>query len=200
MDSSGSALIAAAKSCEIDVKVDTQEVCSLGTAYWKAHITERKEWSVSLSHLVTMGQFPACLTATGTQLTLKMGVRKPSGTAAPFDGMYGSATVEATTSPAEAVYWHTTANCFVGKVTSGGETKYYRNWLNGEEYTNPSPNIPYTYDSDTYLWTPDNGLVKLTWLTGTAIIQSARVTATRGNLAQGAWSLKGTGALTIEDA
>lgn len=33
-------------------------------------------------------------------------------------------------------------------------------------------------------------------ITGTAIVQSAKMTATKGSLAQGAWKFKGTGALT----
>ena len=200
MTSGGGALIAAAKSCDIYIKVNTQEVSSPTTGVWKTYITKRKEWSVSLSHLVTMGQFPACLTTVGTQLTLKMGVRTPTGTDAPFDGMiWGVESAEFTRDPVDTIIWEVGYSRFVAGILRNEEYTYYRSWAGGEAYTHPSSDIPYTYDGKTYMWTPDGELIKLARLTGSAIITNAKVTATNGNLAQGSWSLQGTGALTTED-
>lgn len=199
LNSSGTAVIAAAKSCDINIKVDTQEVSSPTTGVWKTHITKRKEWSVSLSHLVTMGQFPACLTAIGTSLTIKMGVRKPTGTAAPFAGEVSHVPMgDHTTTTVSAVFWNSQYNVFCGFVTS--EAKYYRYWPQSETYSSPSSNTPYTYNGKTYMWTEDEGLIQLTRLSGAVTITDAKVTATRGNLAQGSWSLKGNGELTTENA
>lgn len=198
LNSGGTALIAASKSCDINVSVATQETSSPTTGVWKTHITKRKEWSVSLSHLVTMGQFPACLTAIGTSLTLKVGVRKPDGTEAPFNGIYAGEVSNNTTTSVSGVYWHGILKQFVGYVAA--EEKYYKYWPQGEVYIFPSTDTPFTYDGKTYMWTPDEGLVKLTRLTGTATITDAKVTATRGNLAQGSWTLRGNGSLTMEDA
>ena len=196
MTSGGGALIAAAKSCDISIKVDTQEVSSPTTGVWKTYITKRKEWSVRLSHLVTMGQFPACLTTVGTQLTLTMGVRTPTGTAAPFDGMRtGGQSSEFTRDLVDTIIWEVGYSRFVAGILRNGEYTYYRSWAGGEAYMQPSSDTPYTYDGKTYMWTPDEGLIKLTRLSGSAIITDAKVTATKGNLAQGSWSLQGTGAL-----
>lgn len=193
-----SPVVAASKSCVIDVKANTIEVCAMSTAFWNAYITTRKEWSVSLSHLVTMGQFPQCLLTIGTQLTLKIGVRSPSGTAAPFNGEYAGQVSDHTTTGADGVYWHGILKQFVGYVNN--EDKYYKYWPQSEVYTSPSTSTPYTYNGKTYVWTPDEGLIQLKRLTGNAIITDAKVTATKGNLSQGSWTLKGNGSLTMEDA
>lgn len=194
----GSPIIAASKSCTISVKADDIEVISPLSNEWKEFITQRKEWSVSLSHLVTMGQFPQCLLVNGTQLTLKIGLRSPSGTAAPFNGEYAGQVSDHTTTGADGVYWHGILKQFVGYVND--EDKYYKYWAQSEVYTSPSTSTPYTYNDKTYVWTPDEGLIQLKRLTGNAIITDAKVTATKGNLSQGSWSLKGNGSLTMEDA
>ena len=192
-----SPVISASKSCEINVKVDEIEVSSPITGTWKTYMTKRKEWSVSVSHLATAGQFPQCLTMPGQSVTLKIGVAEPKGTDAPFAGVYAGAINQSTTQTANEVYYHPTQKCFVGYVQA--EDKYYKYWLQGEDYIYPSTDTPYTYDGDVYVWAKDEGLIKLTRLTGTAILTNAKVTATWGNLASGSWTFKGSGALSIED-
>ena len=45
--------IAAAKSCEISMSVDTHEVATLSDVDWRRYKAERSEWTVSVSTLVT---------------------------------------------------------------------------------------------------------------------------------------------------
>ena len=193
----GSPVIAASKSCEIVVNTDDIEVISPLSNEWKEFMAQRKEWSVSVNHLVTMGQFPQCLTMAGLSVTLKIGVVKPKGTATPFNGVYAGAINQSTTQAANEVYYHPTQKCFVGYVQA--EDKYYKYWLQGEDYIYPSTDTPYTYDGDVYVWAKDEGLIKLTRLTGTAFLKTTKVTATKNNLASGSWTFKGSGALSIED-
>lgn len=193
----GSPVIAASKSCEIVVNTDDIEVISPLSNEWKEFMAQRKEWSVSVSHLATAGQFPQCLMMPGQSITLKIGVAEPKGTEAPFAGVYAGVISQSTTQVANEVYYHPTQKCFVGYVQA--EDKYYKYWLQGEDYIYPSTDTPYTYDGDVYVWAKDEGLIKLTRLTGTAILTNAKVTATWGNLASGSWTFKGSGALSIED-
>lgn len=191
-----SPVIAASKSCEISIDIDEVEVSSPTSGTWKEWDTKRKEWSVSLSHLVTAGQFPRCLTMAGQIVTMKIGVAQPNGTEAPFAGVYAGAISQITTQAANEVYYHPTQKCFVGYVQA--EDKYYKYWLQGEDYIYPSTATPYTYDGSVYMWAGDEGLIKLERLTGNAILKSAKVTGSLGNLASGSWTFRGNGELGIE--
>lgn len=64
------AVVAGAKSCEIDVACDAIEISSPTSGQWREFLAGRKEWSVSLSHLVTAGNIPTDVAMIGTTVTL----------------------------------------------------------------------------------------------------------------------------------
>lgn len=85
----GNTAIAKAKSCTIDLNVDTSEVCAMNHADWKAHITKRKGWSVSCNHLVTVEGWKSDILLHGSVVTLTMEVRDDTS-----GSFIGSAIVE----------------------------------------------------------------------------------------------------------
>lgn len=52
----GGKLVAAARSCNVNVKCDTVEVSRLGDAGWKKFIAGIKSWDMDCSWLVSSGQ------------------------------------------------------------------------------------------------------------------------------------------------
>lgn len=64
------AVVAEAKSCEIDVACDAIEISSPTSGQWREFLAGRKEWSVSLSHLVPAGTIPTDVSMIGTTVTL----------------------------------------------------------------------------------------------------------------------------------
>lgn len=67
--SANGVVLAAAKSCSIDVKVGKQEVSSPTDADWKHFKARAKEWSVTTNHLLKSNPLPAyTVKAVGTSL------------------------------------------------------------------------------------------------------------------------------------
>ena len=62
--------IAAAKSAEINTKVDIIETASSSDGEWKDHIAGRKEWSVTVGYLVTSDAKLTDLLTIGNKFTL----------------------------------------------------------------------------------------------------------------------------------
>lgn len=53
LDGSGTAVIAASKSCEVEVTADQTETSSPTSGGWKTFLSRRRQWSVSVSYLLT---------------------------------------------------------------------------------------------------------------------------------------------------
>ena len=66
--------VAAAKSCEIDVKSDLNEVASPDTGIFRKYIAGRRSWDVTVNCLVT-DTLASNVLKVGTAVTLTMGVR-----------------------------------------------------------------------------------------------------------------------------
>lgn len=68
-NSSGTALIAAAKSCTINMSGDIEEVASTSSGTAREFIPGRTTWSVDLTHLVTTNQ--GGIPLVGTSYTIR---------------------------------------------------------------------------------------------------------------------------------
>lgn len=76
------AVIAAAKSCDITISTETIEKTSPSTGQWKTYRPGRKDWSVGVSGLVAInngvGDLKTLLQNSGNEVTLSMSVRAES--------------------------------------------------------------------------------------------------------------------------
>lgn len=61
--------IAAARSCDIHVAAEVNEVSSASSGTWRERLVGRKDWSVTINKLLTDG-VASVLTVAGTEFTL----------------------------------------------------------------------------------------------------------------------------------
>ena len=187
----GGVAIAAAKSCDINITTDTDEIANSSSGKWKQFMIGRSSWQVVASQLVTtlLGNIQMA----GIQTTLEMSVKGNIGL--PFDGFVNGETIaqQSYAGTPDAIYWDKTAKKFLGKVGTINP-KYYQNWLDGDAYISPIDYNFYSYNSDTYVYLNSN--LNADKLSGNAIVTTWKCTATRGNLAQGSFEFLGNGALT----
>ena len=192
LDSTGSAVIAAARSCEINVTADTLEVASPNSGAYKAYIAGRKGWTVSINHLVvSMARFAPMV---GTSLTIKLDIKASNGL--PFNGFVNNVSVESGsyTGTPSIIYWDKTRNIFVGYVTpQSGMQLYFSSWTGSEAYSSPSAFSVFNYNNNSYTWL-SNTLTKER-LSGNVIVTNWKPVATVGNLANGVFTFLGNGAL-----
>jgi hypothetical protein len=95
------------------------------------------------------------------------------------------------------VVWDDQAKRFLGckDSTSILNRKYYTSWLGREPYTEaPNGSMFYNVSTGATYRLTANGLAEEK-LTGDAIVKEWRLTATRGNLAQGSFRFEGVGPL-----
>ena len=186
LNSSGTALVALSKSCEIDIKVETQEVSSPSTGTWKVYRTKRKGWSIKLSHL--MMNLSGGLTV-GDEVSVRFQVNPNS--ALSFNGMVNNVTIQQVglTRTPEMIYYDQTRKKFVGLY----QLNYYDTWVNGTAYMEPGDGDVFSYNNTTYYWHATG--LSTAMLSGQAIVTQHRVSATMGNLAQGVFELLGSGPL-----
>lgn len=88
-----SPIIAAARSCEINIDGDQLEVSSPNDGAWQHFVAGRKGWSISVGYLLGAGTFPTEAAMVNTTVTVVV-----------YDGttkMQGSAIVKS---------WHATGN------------------------------------------------------------------------------------------
>lgn len=187
----GGVAIAAAKSCDINITTDTDEIANSSSGKWKQFMIGRSSWQVVVSQLVTT--LLSNIQMAGTQITLEMSVKGDVGL--PFDGFVNGQTIEQQSyaGTPDAIYWDKTAKKFLGKV-GVINPKYYQNWLDGAAYISPIDYNFYSYNNDTYIYLNSN--LNADKLSGNAIVTTWKCTATRGNLAQGSFEFLGNGALT----
>jgi predicted secreted protein len=187
----GGVAIAAAKSCDINITTDTDEIANSSSGKWKQFMIGRSSWQVVVSQLVTT--LLSNIQMVSTQITLEMSVKGNVGL--PFDGLFNGETTEQQSyaGTPDAIYWDKTAKKFLGKV-GAINPKYYLNWSDGAAYISPSDYDCFSYNNDTYVYLNSN--LNADKLSGNAIVTTWKCTATRGNLAQGSFEFLGNGALT----
>ena len=186
----GGVAIAAAKSCTINITVDTDEVANPSNGKWKKFIMGRMGWQVTLGHLVTT--LLNNIQMVGKNVTLEMGVTDAGRT---FQGFVDNVTVEQlslSTQP-DGIYWDKTRKKFLAMVGVFNR-KYYQNWSTGSAYESPSDYDCFSYNNDTYVYLNSN--LNADKLTGSAIVTTWSGTFTKANLAQGSFEFLGDGALT----
>ena len=187
----GGVAIAAAKSCDINITTDTDEIANSSSGKWKQFMIGRSSWQVVVSQLVTtlLGN----IQMSGTQITLEMSVKGDVGL--PFDGFVSGVYIEQQSyaGTPDAIFWDKTSKKFLAKVGTLNP-KYYQNWSTGDAYISPIDYGCFSYNNDTYVYLNSN--LNADKLSGNAIVITWKGTATRGNLAQGSFEFLGNGALT----
>mgnify|MGYP006923253174 CR=1 FL=1 len=185
----GGVAIAAAKSCDVNIQVNTIKTASSTDGSWESSTPGRKSWSASCSHLVT--QIADSAEMVGQTVTLKF---QPMGDVT-FYGITNNPTLATGTPPSSGyVVWDAIRKDFLWKhVPAPGVDVYFQNFswkpalVVGNYYYN-------TVTSKTYTWTGSD-LSEVSALTGSAIVKQWKGTFTTGNLAQGSYSFEGTGPL-----
>jgi hypothetical protein len=196
LDSTGSAVIAAAKSCELNINADTLEVASPTSGTFKSHIPGRKGWTVNINHLLmSIARFAPMV---GTSLTIKLSINGSNGL--PFDGFISNPGVEQVglSGKPDKIYWDTNRNQFIGLKLAPMHVndKYYLTWSQDDGYLTPIALAAFNYNGQTYTWL-SNTLVKER-LSGNVIVTNWRAVGTVGNLANGTFTFLGNGPLESE--
>lgn len=187
-------VIAAATSCELDVSADVIKTASPTDGHWQHGIAGRKSWQASCSHLVTDILDPVQMVGADVSLQVSMvNIGLPIRYY-----LTTSPTVEQqSTLSVDFVVWDDQAKRFLGCKDSQYilNRKYYNVWTGREPYTDAPVGSKFCLTSTgaTYKLTA-SGLVEAK-LAGTAIVKEWRLTATRGNLAQGSVRFEGNGPL-----
>lgn len=188
------AVIAAATSCELDVSADVIKTASPTDGQWQHGIAGRKSWQASCSHLVTDILDPVQMVGADVELQVSMvniglPIRYYLTTSPTVD--------QQSTLSVDFVVWDDQAKRFLGCKDSQFilNRKYYTSWLGREPYTDAAVGSKFCLTSTgaTYKLTA-SGLVEAK-LAGSAIVKEWRLTATRGNLAQGSVRFEGNGPL-----
>lgn len=189
----GGTAIAASKSCDITINVDTSEVAGIGDGAWRRFITNRKSWQITANQLVTSVSESAQMA--GKSMSIEVSLRGNIGKA--FNGFVNNVTIQSggyQGTPSN-IYWDKTLKKFVGYINpSSGVYLYFDSWTNSGAYTSPSAYDLFSYNGVTYTWLSDTLTAEK--LTGNVICTTWKGTFTRGNLAQGSFDFLGNGALT----
>jgi predicted secreted protein len=76
-------IIAASRSCEVNVEGDQLEVSSPNDGQWHHYIASRKGWSISVGYLLGAGTFPTEVAMVNTTVTIVVsdGTTKMQGSA-----------------------------------------------------------------------------------------------------------------------
>lgn len=193
--SKGGLAIAGAKTCEITIQGEQMEVANETNGKWKKFLPTRKGWQITVGELLTNIADDAALV--NETVSIEVAVRGAYGL--PFAGVISGLTprVESLATTPVAIFFDKDHNTFVAASSYllAGTTLYY-NWSNSQPYREAG--FFYHLDS-VYHYTPTTataGTLKMQKLTGNAIVQAWKATASRGNLAQGSFEFLGNGALT----
>ena len=186
--------IAAAKSCEVTINVDTDEIASSTDGKWKRYMVGRKSWQASASQLVTT--VIRNTEMVGKEVAIDLNVSGEVGL--PFDGFVDNVTIEQQSLSVQPsfIYWDKTRKKFIAAQQSSPllPMKYYINWLDGEAYTTPSDYDVFTAHGSSYIYLNSN--LNADRLTGNALVTKWNGKFTKMNLAQGSFEFLGNGALT----
>ena len=189
----GGVAIAAAKSCDINVKAKEIEVSSPTDGEWEHSIMGRKSWQVTTNQLVTSLVRP--LSIVGTTVSLSMEVEGEYGSH--FDEFVNNVNVEDEGASYDKIVWDKTRKKFLFKFTShySGQTTYYLDFspYDMSKYTSPSDGDTFNLNGQVYTYY--NGDLHAEKLTGQANVVEWRGTGAVGNLAQGSFRFNGNGEL-----
>ena len=190
--------IAAAKSCTLRVSANTIPIASPTSGAWEDAIPGRKSWQASCGQMVTGITDAAAIV--GTVVTLRMQVAGELGL--PFHGKVSNVTIQSgSVEEVEEVVWDTTNKKFLGVYyTQHFEENYYETWgklagVPNAASSNYVAGALYHYNQDVYRLTSTNLILEA--LQGSAIVTDWDVSAVVNNLAQGAFSFLGKGALAV---
>lgn len=75
LNSSNTAVLAAAKSLELQVQCEMIERTSANYGIYREYITGRKDWSITVSTLVTSSQFQGIASMIGTTYSVKFALQ-----------------------------------------------------------------------------------------------------------------------------
>lgn len=191
--------IAAAKSCEINVKAKEIPVSSPTDGQWDLAIVGRKSWSVSCGHLVT--SIIRNIAMVGTQVTVSMGIEDNSGS--PIRSFVDNVTIttpEETITSADWMVWDKTRKLFlaVGRSTRPVMTLYYQDyqWSGSSAYSNPQDGALFYDDNSNEVYVYYDGDLHAERLTGMANVTEWRASGSVGSLSQGSFRFNGTGPLS----
>lgn len=186
--------IAAAKSCELTINVDTDEIASSADGKWKQFMVGRMSWKTSASQLVTT--VIRNTEMVGKEVSIDLNVSGEVGL--PFDGFVDNVTIEqqSLAVPPSFIYWDKTRKKFIAAQQSSPllPVNYYINWLGGSRYIIPSDYDVFTANGNSYIYLNSN--LNADRLTGNAIITKWNGKFTKMSLAQGSFEFLGNGALT----
>lgn len=183
--------IAAAKSCELDISADIIKTASPTDGQWQHGIAGRKSWRASCSHLVTDILDPAQMV--GVDVTLTINIANIGLPIRYF--LLTSPTIEMQSAVSvDFVVWDNQAKRFLGG-RGVLNTKYYINWLDKEIYTEAPIGSKFCLRTTNETYTITAGGLVADKLSGTAIVKEWKLTAARGNLAQGSVRFEGVGPL-----
>jgi hypothetical protein len=185
------AAIAAAKSCDIKIDTDAQEVANATSGQWRKYMLGRSGWNITSGGLLTSLTNARRLQRSTVALTVS---RRNMPAGLPFSGLVAPASVLDYGGP-DIIVWDTSRKKFLGEFIDfrTGDFEYYLSWEEGERYMNPSDGDFFTYQGVTYMYL--NGDLVPEKLTGTALVTGCQITATRGTLAQCSITLLGSGEL-----
>ena len=183
--------IAAAKSCELDISAEVIKTASPTDGQWQHGIAGRKSWRATCSHLVTDILDPAQMV--GVDVTLTINIANIGLPIRYF--LLTSPTIEMQSAVSvDFVVWDNQAKRFLG-CRGVLNTKYYVNWLDKEIYTEAPIGSKFCLTSTNETYTITAGGLVADKLSGTAIVKEWKLTAARGNLAQGSFRFEGVGPL-----
>ena len=184
-------VIAAAKSCELDISAEVIKTASPTDGQWQHGIAGRKSWRATCSHLVTDILDPAQMV--GVDVTLSINIANIGLPIRHF--LLTSPTIEMQSAVSvDFVVWDNQAKRFLG-CRGVLNTKYYINWLDKEIYTEAPIGSKFCLTSTNETYTLTSGGLVADKLSGTAIVKEWKLTAARGNLAQGSFRFEGVGPL-----
>ena len=108
--------IAAAKSCEVTINVDTDEIASSTDGKWKRYMVGRKSWQASASQLVTT--VIRNTEMVGKEVAIDLNVSGEVGL--PFDGFVNNVTIEQQSLAVQPsfIYWDKTRKKFIAAQQS----------------------------------------------------------------------------------
>ena len=122
--------IAAAKSCDIKIDTDAQEVANATSGQWRKYMLGRSGWNITSGGLLTSLTNARRLQRSTVALTVS---RRNMPTGLPFSGLVAPASVLDYGGP-DIIVWDTSRKKFLGEFIDfrTGDFEYYLSWEEGE--------------------------------------------------------------------
>ena len=195
--------IAAAKSCDIKIDTDAQEVANETSGQWRKYMLGRSGWNITSGGLLTSLTNARRLQRSTVAVTVK--TRGNYGQ--PFNFIVDNPELADGDEPVTSsrwMAWDTTRKIFlvVHRATRPARLIYYSyySWPGSEKYSAPTEGDLFTFfnpddtgEGTVYRYT--NGDLIPEQLTGTALVTGCQITGTRGTMAQCSITLLGNGEL-----